>query len=253
MLPSGVLRSSLGALKSWPVSDEKIGLDYKIKRMLEGSLLPAEEGHVFWNGTFSESEKAALVRKPLPGSLSWLVSSLRADLPGNGLGPYMKFDQEYYLPDDILVKSDRMSMAHSVEVRPPFLDHRLIEFAARLPARLKVRGSRQKVLLKELMKDKLPPSILQRKKVGFDIPAHEWFRGPLRGLLMETLESGEAEHGELFRFDTIYDLTKLHMDRSINLGFHLWGLLVLFLWMREWKIQSAPMLQPSAAMIALEG
>jgi asparagine synthase (glutamine-hydrolysing) len=253
MLPKGMLRSSLNWLKAWPVSDEKIGLDYKIKRMLEGSLLPAEEGHVFWNGTFSESEKAALLRKPLPGSLAWLLSSLKAGLPGDGLGPYMRFDQGYYLPDDILVKSDRMSMAHSVEVRPPFLDHRVIEFAAKLPAKFKVHGSRQKVLLKELMRDKLPASILQRKKVGFDIPAHEWFRGPLRGLLMETLESGEAEHGDLFRFDTIYDLTKLHMDRSINLGFHLWGLMVLFLWMREWKIQSAPMLQPSAAMIALEG
>ena len=252
-LPDGVIRKMLDGLKAWPVSDEKIGLEYKVKRLLEGSLLPPEESHVFWNGTFSAAEKAALVREPLPGALPWLVSGLKADLPGDGLGPFMKFDQEYYLPDDILVKSDRMSMAHSIEVRPPFLDHRLIEFAARLPAKLKVQGSRQKVLLKELMRDKLPPTILQRKKVGFDIPAHEWFRGPLRGLLMETLESGEAEHGELFRFDKIYDLTQLHMNRSINIGFHLWGLMVLFLWMKEWKIQSAPKLQPSAALIALKG
>ena len=252
-LPDGVIRKLLGALQAWPASDEKIGLDYKVKRLLEGSLLPPEESHIFWNGTFSAVEKAALVRKPLPGALPWLLAGLRADLPGDGLGPYMKFDQEYYLTDDILVKSDRMSMAHSIEVRPPFLDHRLIEFAAKLPAKLKIQGSRQKVLLKELMRDKLPPTILQRKKVGFDIPAHEWFRGPLRGLLMETLESGEAEHGELFRFDKIYDLTQLHMNRSINIGFHLWGLMVLFLWMREWKIQSAPLRQPSAAMIALEG
>ena len=66
-----------------------------------------------------------------------------------------------------------MSMAHAVEVRPPFLDHRIVEFAAALPDTLKIRGSRQKFLLKELMKDKLPPSILNRKKVGFDIPAHD--------------------------------------------------------------------------------
>ncbi|MGC8548307.1 MAG: asparagine synthase (glutamine-hydrolyzing) [Acidobacteriaceae bacterium] len=252
-LPDGVIQTLLHGLKAWPASDEKIGLDYKVKRLLEGSLLPPEESHIFWNGTFSAAEKAALVRKPLPGALQWLLSSLKADLPGDGLGPYMKFDQEYYLTDDILVKSDRMSMAHSIEVRPPFLDHRLIEFAAKLPAKLKIQGSRQKVLLKELMRDKLPPTILQRKKVGFDIPAHEWFRGPLRELLMETLESGEAEYGELFRFDKIYDLTQLHMNRSINIGFHLWGLMVLFLWMKEWKIQSAPQLRPSAAMIALKG
>jgi asparagine synthase (glutamine-hydrolysing) len=252
-LPNGVIRKLLRGLQAWPASDEKIGLDYKVKRLLEGSLLEPEESHIFWNGTFSAAEKAELVRRPLPVALPWLLSSLKADLPGDGLAPYMKFDQQYYLPDDILVKSDRMSMAHSIEVRPPFLDHRLIEFAAKLPAKLKIQGSRQKVLLKELMRDKLPPTILQRKKVGFDIPAHEWFRGPLRELLMETLESGEAEHGELFRFDEIYKLTQLHMNRSINIGFHLWGLMVLFLWMREWKIQSAPQQQPSAAMIALKG
>ena len=75
-----------------------------------------------------------------------------------------------------------MSMAHSLEVRPPFLDHRIVEFAATLPASLKIRGSRQKVLLKELMRDKLPSSVLQRKKIGFDIPAHDWLRGRLRPL-----------------------------------------------------------------------
>lgn len=251
-LPDGMVRGLLEGLRAWPASDEKIGLDYKVKRLLEGSLLPPEQSHIYWNGTFSEAEKATLMRRQLPGALPWLLSSLQADLPGDGLGPYMKFDQAYYLPDDILVKSDRMSMAHSIEVRPPFLDHRLIEFAAKLPEKLKIQGSRQKVLLKELMRDKLPPTILQRKKVGFDIPAHEWFRGPLRELLMETLESGEAEHGEVFRFDKIYNLTQLHMNRSINIGFHLWGLMVLFLWMKEWKIQSAPILQPSAAMIALQ-
>ena len=92
----------------------------------------------------------------------------------------MWFDQSYYLPDDILYKCDRMSMAHSLEVRPPFLDHRIVEFAASLPERLKIRGSRQKYLLRELMRDKLPASVLHRKKEGFDIPAHEWLRGVLR-------------------------------------------------------------------------
>ena len=106
------------------------------------------------------------------------------------LAPYLWFDQRYFLPDDILNKADRMSMAHSLEVRPPFLDHRIVEFAATLPASLKIRGSRQKFLLKELMRDKLPPSVLQRKKVGFDIPAHDWLRGCLRPLMMDVLLDG---------------------------------------------------------------
>ncbi len=73
-------------------------------------------------------------------------------------------------------------MAHAVEVRPPFLDHRIMEFAATLPRTLKINGARQKYLLKELMRPKLPATIIQRKKTGFDIPAHEWFRGPLKAL-----------------------------------------------------------------------
>jgi asparagine synthase (glutamine-hydrolysing) len=133
-----------------------------------------------------------------------------------------------------------MSMAHAVEVRPPFLDHRIVEFAATLPDSLKMKGSRQKLLLKELMKDKLPASILNRKKVGFDIPAHEWLRGPLRPLLLDTLKEGLAEHADLFRADTIENYLRLHLDRQANLGYHLWGLMILFLWMKQWRIQSTP-------------
>jgi asparagine synthase (glutamine-hydrolysing) len=167
--------------------------------------------------------------------LERLAGSLGAH---DGLHPYLEFDQQYYLADDILVKSDRMSMAHAVEVRPPFLDHRIIEFAATLPDTLKMRGSRQKLLLKELMKDKLPPSILKRKKVGFDIPAHEWLRGSLRPLLVDTLKEGLSEHADLFRADTIENYLRLHLERRANLGYHLWGLMILFLWMKQWRIQS---------------
>src|SRR6202451_2834739 len=96
-----------------------------------------------------------------------------------------------------------MRMAHSLEVRPPFLDHRIVEFAASLPASLKIQRSRQKVLLKELMRDKLPASVLRRKKVGFDIPAHDWLRGCLRPLMQEVLMDGVSVQRELFRRDVI--------------------------------------------------
>src|SRR5260370_36682424 len=90
------------------------------------------------------------------------------------------------LPDEILYKVDRMSMAHSLEVRPPLLDHRIVEFAASLPENLKIRGGNKNVLLKEVMKGKLPPSILNRKKNGFDCPPHDWFRNVLRPLPLDT-------------------------------------------------------------------
>ena len=250
--PRAALRLALRGLSLWPVSDEKISLEYKLKRMLEGSLLPPEQAHVFWNGTFSEPEKAGLINAPLPASLLAMVSELGLQLPGDGLGPYLAFDQKYYLADDILVKSDRMSMAHSVEVRPPFLDHRILEFAATLPANFKVRGSQQKILLKQLMKPHLTASITQRSKIGFDIPAHDWFRGPLRSLLMDTFEWARGEHGELFSFDRIWQLTELHMSRKINVGYHLWGLMTLFLWMKRWNISSAPSVRSQTQALALE-
>jgi asparagine synthase (glutamine-hydrolysing) len=239
-MPRSTVGLALSALKLLPVSNEKIGLDYKLRRLLDGTLLPADQAHVYWNGTFSEVEKASLVSAKLPPALDRLLGELRESIASerDDIAPYLQFDQQYYLPDDILVKSDRMSMAHAVEVRPAFLDHRIVEFAASLPASLKIRGARQKFVLKELMKNKLPQAILQRKKVGFDIPAHEWLRGPLRPLLMETLQAGMSEYPELFRSDVIEVYLRRHMERRINVGYHLWGLLILFLWMKRWQIQA---------------
>jgi asparagine synthase (glutamine-hydrolysing) len=132
-----------------------------------------------------------------------------------------------------------MSMAHSVEVRPPFLDHRIVEFAAKLPAHLKIRGSQQKLVLSELRKDKLPVSILAGKKTGFDIPAHEWLRGPLRPMLVESLREGIAEYGQLFRGAAVEDFLTRHLERRANVGYHLWGLMILFQWMKRWRIRAS--------------
>jgi len=254
-IPIGARAVLLQGLRRWPASNEKIGFEYKLKRLLEGSAMPPARAHVYWNGTFSDREKAALLRispsEPQAGALGAVLAQLRASLPGDGLAPFLEFDQQYYLPDDILVKSDRVSMAHSVEVRPPFLDHRIVEFAASLPAEFKVRGSRQKVVLKELMRTRLPAPIVQRKKIGFDIPAHAWFRGPLKSLLLETLDQAEAEHAGLFRFDVIRSYTQQHLNRSVNMGYHLWGLTMLFLWMKRWKIQSSQSLQSKGQMLAV--
>ncbi len=157
-MPTAALRFGQSLMQLWPVSDDKIALEYKIKRLLAGSLMSAERGHVFWNGTFSDPEKRQLVADQLPLALDDVLANLRGQLGRNGsdLNAYLWFDQKYYLADDILVKSDRISMAHSVEVRPAFLDHRIVEFANRLPASFKVSGSRQKIVLQQLMSNKLP-------------------------------------------------------------------------------------------------
>jgi asparagine synthase (glutamine-hydrolysing) len=234
-LPGRLLQAALAVAGLLPVSDEKISFEYALKRFLEGCRMPAERAHVYWNGTFSDDGKRSLMQRTLPNALDVILGEL--GVAGDSLDAYLWFDQKFYLPDDILAKVDRMSMAHSIEVRPPFLDHRIVEFAASLPEHLKIRGSRQKVLLRELMKGRLPASILRRGKVGFDFPAHDWMRGPLRGLLLDTTASAMSEYGDFFRAGEIDALVERHLKRQVNVGYHLWGLLLLFLWMRRWRIQ----------------
>jgi len=233
--PAALRRMALACLRAWPPSNEKISFEYKLKRFLKGTLLPAEEAHIFWNGAFSEQEKAEI----LQGADSAALLKVLSHVPQvDGLNRYLLFDQLYYLPDDILYKSDRMGMAHSLEVRPPFLDHRLVEFAATLPESFKVRGSKLKFLLRELMRDKLPPTILRRKKEGFDIPAHDWFRGALKPLLLDTVNERAVRETQLFRWDAVQSVIKRHLERRDNLGYHLWGLLILFLWIKRWNIRT---------------
>jgi asparagine synthase (glutamine-hydrolysing) len=253
-VPRGLLRTALAAARQWPVSDEKISFEYKVKRFLEGSLLSPSDAHVFWNGTFNGNQKQQLLREVLPGSFHELMGEMDK-LPESRdlLAPMLWFDQKYYLADDILVKSDRMSMAHAVEVRPPFLDHRIVEFAATLPLDLKIRGTRQKLVLRALRRAKLPVTILEGKKTGFDIPAHEWLRGPLRELMVETLREGVETYRELFDAAAVESLVQRHLKRQANLGYHLWGLLILFLWMKKWKIQSTTKMPAEALALATVG
>jgi asparagine synthase (glutamine-hydrolysing) len=242
--PQPAIALARGVARLWPVSDEKISFEYKLKRFFDGCLMPPERAHVHWNGTFSDPEKTGLLRTTLPRALDGPVGQLGAQLRSNNdLAPFLWFDQKYFLPDDILTKVDRMSMAHAVEVRPPFLDHRIVEFAATLPARFKIRGGRQKFLLKQLMRGALPSSVLRRQKVGFDIPAHEWLRGPLRSLLLDTFRADNPERAAIFHNETIATYVDRHLERQINVGYHLWGLMILFLWMDKWRI-----LAPSSSM-----
>ncbi|MBV9085678.1 MAG: asparagine synthase (glutamine-hydrolyzing) [Acidobacteriaceae bacterium] len=237
-LPRSLLRLCRAAADRLPVSDEKIGFEYKLKRFLAGCMLPADEAHFFWNGTFSRDEQLQLCLDHDPEPLHQLAANLSGVPSGEDVNRFLCIDQHFYLPDDILYKCDRMSMAHSLEVRPPFLDHRIVEFAARLPARLKLNGRKTKYLLRELMRRKLPVAVLSRRKEGLDIPAHDWIRGPLRPLLSEALSPEAVREAGLFSPARIQRLVEQHLSRKINIGYHLWGLLTLHLWIRRWNIQT---------------
>ena len=244
-LPAFMRKAALAAAGLLPVSDEKISFEYKLKRFLQGSLLTPELAHVFWNGTFCEAEKRNLFRysdsKPLAGIVA-------AEERGSRLQRSLDFDQRYYLPDDILYKVDRISMAHSLEVRPLFLDPRIVDFANGLPDHFKLRGSESKVILRRLMNGKLPNSTLRRPKVGFDIPIHDWFRGALKPLLLDTLCEETVSSRKLFRWSVVERLLREHLERRANWGYHLWGLVILLIWMKRWRIEcpSAVTTLPSA-------
>ena len=233
-VPSALRRLSLHAAGLLRASDKKIGLDYKLQRFLHGTLLDERSSHIFWNGTFSRDQRRQLMLSHDDSHLLKLLASI----PVQGdVRRFMAFDQAYYLPDNLLAKVDRMSMAHSLEVRPAFLDHRIVEFAARLPANYSIQGGTLKFLLRNLMKDKLPQSILARGKQGLDIPVHDWLRGHLKPLLLDTLNRKSVEESGLISWPYVQSVLDLHMQRKANYGYHLWGILMLYLWIDQWKIQ----------------
>jgi asparagine synthase (glutamine-hydrolysing) len=234
-IPLFIKRTALACALKVPVSDDKIGFEYKLKRFLRGTLLSSEEAHIFWNGTFSEDEKQNIFRLADPKALAGILRTMKR---APGLERYLEFDQRFYLPDDILYKVDRMSMAHALEVRPPFLDSRIVDFAAKLPDSMKIRGRVSKYILRRLMKSRLPTNVLSRPKIGLDIPIHDWFRGPLRVLLLDTISEDAVRQTGLFHWPPIKGMIDAHLSRKANVGYHLWGLMTLLIWMRRWDIQS---------------
>ncbi len=159
------------------------------------------------------------------------------ELPEQGrdrLAPFLYFDAKVYLPEDILVKVDRMSMAHGLETRQPFLDHRLVEFVARMPSALKVRrtarGYETKYLLKKAFRDLLPPVTRQRRKHGFTLPVDHWFRHELRDMVHDLLAPSHLQSLGLFEPKAVSRLVNEHVEERRNHKETLWALVVFVLW-----------------------
>ena len=144
-------------------------------------------------------------------------------------------DLKTYLPGDILVKVDRMSMANSLEVRAPFLDYRIIEFAASLPSDWKIKGENKKIILRKAFSRLLPAGVLNRAKHGFTVPLDLWFRGDLKPLAEEILFKQDTL-AEYLSIPTVQRLWQEHQNRSRDHGTILWSLLMLGLWQREYQM-----------------
>jgi asparagine synthase (glutamine-hydrolysing) len=162
--------------------------------------------------------------------------------PGDELGRLLYLDTMTYLPLDILTKVDRMSMAHSLEVRPPLLDTALVEAVAAMPSAWKIAAGEQKRLLKRAMADLLPPETLSRKKRGFGVPIRHWFRGPLREAVAGILTDRRTRARGLIEPAMVDTLLQRHVSGRRDLSMQLWSLLVLEMWLR--MTIDAPRSQP---------
>jgi asparagine synthase (glutamine-hydrolysing) len=141
-------------------------------------------------------------------------------------------DSKTYLPGDIMTKVDRMSMAHSVEAREPLLDHRLIEFAQRIPAVFKLRGSETKSILKKAMRGIIPDEIIDRPKQGFGVPMQKWFKEDLREMVIDTLNDSRTRQRGYFDQRVVSATLREHLSGRRDNSRHLWSLLMLELWHR---------------------
>jgi asparagine synthase (glutamine-hydrolysing) len=146
----------------------------------------------------------------------------------------MRFDAETYLPEDVLTKVDRMSMAHSIESRVPLLDNEVIDFAATLPASLKIKNGRRKHVLKEVAATLLPRAILDRRKQGFGVPLGTWFRGNLRELFADTLLSPSSLQRGYFEPAFVRRLVDEHLAGTRDHMWQLWQLVVFERWHQQY-------------------
>jgi asparagine synthase (glutamine-hydrolysing) len=167
-----------------------------------------------------------------------------------GYGPLEKMqylDIKTYLPDDLLIKADRMTMANSIELRVPFLDPKVLEFAARLPRHQKVRGWKMKYLLKKALAEHVPKQILDRRKVGFPNPSTGWLRHDLKDLVADTLLDSKSLSRGYFRREAIEGLIELNA-RSGRYTAEIFSLVVLELWHRTFidRLETQMSVMPAA-------
>lgn len=142
-------------------------------------------------------------------------------------------DLLHYLPDDILVKVDRAAMAVSLETRVPFLDHRVVEFAAQLPLNYKLRNNQSKWILRKILYKYVPKELIERPKMGFGIPLETWLRGPLRDWAESLLNYKRIEAEGFFNALSVQQLWLEHLSGKRNWSYHLWDILMFQMWLDE--------------------
>jgi asparagine synthase (glutamine-hydrolysing) len=220
-----------------PSSTEKVSFDYKAKRFARGAKLPPLERHHAWKEIFSDEARAELSVAhrndgfhPLDVYRHRFAETEGAEL----LGRLQDVDLGIYLVDDLLVKTDRASMAHSLEARVPYLDAEVADLALSLPTSLKVRGFSKKRLLRRAVAPLVPREIVRGRKQGFSIPAAAWLRGDLEPFARDVLSPEAVKRQGILRPEAVRAVLDAHVEGREDLSRQLWGLLSLTLWFERY-------------------
>jgi asparagine synthase (glutamine-hydrolysing) len=248
---SGAARLARPLVERLPASTARASFDYKAKRFVRGAHLPPLERHHAWKEIFSPEARAELTGRRHDFDPVDLYRARFAETEGAELLARLQdVDLGIYLVDDLLVKTDRASMAHSLEARVPFLDPAVTNFAAVLPAKHRVHGLRKKVLLRKAVAPLVPSQIVRGKKRGFSIPAAAWLRGELEPFARETLCADTLRRQGYFRPEAATALLDRHVAGEEDLSRQLWGLLAFTLW-HEHHVEREPAALANVRMEAL--
>jgi asparagine synthase (glutamine-hydrolysing) len=221
-------------------------LGYRARRLAEPLAAGPRRRYGCWITCFGEEQKRRLYSADFSAAVGEAdsMSILDASFEDSGAADFLEStvatDVRLYLPDDLLVKMDIASMAHSLEVRSPFLDHQVMEFAASLPPALKLRGLTPKYLLRRAMRTVLPSAIVRRRKMGFGVPIDAWFRGELGDVAGDVLLGRRARERGRFRIEEVRRLLDEHASGRGHHHALLWSLLMLELWERMFLDGPAP-------------
>jgi len=236
------LRAVFGARfwQSIPSSSRQKSTLRRMKRFCEVLRTPPLRRYLDWIGIFKEAQRARLytdeflARLPDEDPADFLEQALSRSRRRDPVTAFSLMDLTTYLPCDLMTKVDIASMAHALECRQPFLDYRMVEFAASLPSRLKYRRGRGKRLLRDAFGHLLPREIWTRKKMGFGVPLEDWFRHELKELTHDVLLGPKSRQRGYFRPEVVSEIVQQHESGAYNHCYHLWTLLVLELWLQRW-------------------
>ncbi|KOR30488.1 hypothetical protein TI04_05590 [Achromatium sp. WMS2] len=227
-------------LSQLPTSFDNISLDFKIRRFLSGRGVPVQARHHRWLGAFVPEEKSSLLQAWVQPVLQDTYAVAQQHGCASGvqqlLNAVLYADMKMYLEGDILYKVDRASMAASLEVRVPFLNRDVVDFATQLPLDLKLHGLTGKFILKKAVSKLLPRSIINRPKKGFNMPVAYWLNGPLRDLARDMLVSSQLQRHDFFNQNFVDKLFEQHKNGVRDNRKQLWTLLMFQMWFARYMV-----------------